>query len=249
MCGRYANYSSADDVVRVFGVDLVSAVLAPSWNIAPTHDVAIIVQSPVGSDPPGNSSVRELCVARWGLIPPWIATPGTGPPLINARAETLTSKPSFRSAASRRRAIVLASGYYEWVTNPDGSKTPLFLHPPYGGLVGFAGVFEWGRPSTLPGRAAHDRPPCSVAIVTRAASDILGHIHDRMPVVVPPDFADPWLDPALTGREEVDALLRALPDPELIPREVSPAVGSVRNNTADLVAPIPGFDRHQELPG
>ncbi|MDR1151161.1 MAG: SOS response-associated peptidase [Bifidobacteriaceae bacterium] len=245
MCGRYANYHAHDIVARAFGIDRIEERLDPSWNVAPTQRVAIVTDDAAPS--PGDAPVRVLRGARWGLVPPWVKDPSAGPLLINARSETLTVKPAFRAAASRRRAIVPASGYFEWQADHGRPKVPYYLAPADGGPLGFAGVAGWWRPASSMGvstREAGDggdeeedgpRWLASVAIVTRPAADAVGHIHDRMPVVVPPDAVDAWLDPSLTGRHEVDAMLGAMPPPVLVPRRVSRAVGSVRNNSAALI--------------
>jgi putative SOS response-associated peptidase YedK len=165
------------------------------------------------------------------LVPRWASDPASGPLLINARSETVTSKPAFRAAAQRRRAIVPASGYYEWQAHPTGPKTPYYLTSDTGDPLGFAALYEWWRPAS----SADADWLVSVTIITRAATDTLGHVHDRMPVVVPADLLDAWLDPGLTDRADVAGLLASIPDPVLVPREVSRAVNSVRNNGPDLV--------------
>jgi len=205
-------------MASAFAADLVLEEPAASWNVAPTQRIAVVR---VADD---EGPQRVLSGARWGLVPSWSKEIG-GPPLINARAETLTTKPAFRAAARRHRAIVPANGYFEWA--PGTPKTPYFLHAPADGLLGFAGVCEfWQGP---------DGWLCSTAIVTRATTDALGHIHDRMPVVVPRDLVDAWLDPSLTSADGVDALLHSIPDPELTPRPADHAVGSVRNNYPGLI--------------
>ena len=225
MCGRFASFSSTDDIARAFAVELVLQGAAPSWNVAPTHEVSVVVEA---VDEDQSAPLRTLRTARWGFVPSW-ATSISGPPLINARAETLVSKPSFRAAAKRHRAIVPANGYYEW-TGTRAAKVPFFLHASDDGLLGFAGVYDWWRVA--------DEWLCSVAIVTRPATDTLGHIHDRMPLVVPSDLVDAWLDPSLTSADGVDALLHSIPDPDLAPRRVGPEVGSVRNDHPGLIVPV-----------
>jgi putative SOS response-associated peptidase YedK len=154
--------------------------------------------------------------------------------LINARSETVTVKPAFRAAAQRRRAIVPASGYFEWQAHPTGPKTPYYLTSEEGNPLGFAALYEWWRPAS----SADVDWLVSVTIITRSATDAVGHVHDRMPVVVPRSLLDAWLDPGLTGRADVAALLASIPDPVLVPREVSRAVNSVRSNSPELVKPL-----------
>jgi putative SOS response-associated peptidase YedK len=125
------------------------------------------------------------------------------------------SKPSFRAAARYRRAIIPASGYYEWTHDPGGAAIPFFLHDPDQPCLGFAGLYEWWK---LPDGGWI----CSTTIITKPALDSLGHIHDRMPVVIAPTMADAWLDPQTTDTDQVDALLHEIPDPRLVPTPRAP---------------------------
>lgn len=178
-----------------------------------------------------------LDVARWGLVPPWAKDPKGGAKAINARIETVTEKPMFRTAALKRRALIPANGYYEWQKGEDGKKAAIYLHPERDDLLAFAGLYEfWPDPAK-----AEDDPEkwlMSATIITRNATDALGHIHDRCPVLVPPAFYADWLDPHLTGRSDVEQLLAALPEPHLVPRAVSDKVNSVRNNGPELIEAV-----------
>ena len=223
MCGRYAD-AREEEIVEAFDVRRILRHQEASANVCPTQTVRIVV------DPAERP--RQLCGARWGLVPSW-ARGIDGRPLINARAETVTAKPSFRQAAQRRRALVPAAGYYEWATGPEKAKTAYFLHPDDDGVLGFAGLYEWWRLpsesqpglvdlSKLDDGCVADGWLCSTTIITRPATDALGAIHDRMPVVVPPDLVDAWLDPTLTSPDAVDALLAGIPDPVLVPTPRTP---------------------------
>jgi len=154
--------------------------------------------------------------------------------MINARSETITEKPSFKRAASKRRAILPADGYFEWQKNEHG-KTPYFLHG--NGVLAMAGLYElWPNPD-LP----EDDPNkwlWTTTVLTRPAQDALGHIHDRSPVILPETFWEHWLDPDLNSLEDVDALLNSVPEPHLEPYEVETAVNSPRNNTPELLNPV-----------
>ena len=209
MCGRYVA-PGEQDITDTFDVSQVAWHGEGSMDVRPTDVVGVVCQD--------AKDGADVCLRpmRWGLIPSWTkAMPSR--PLINARAETLTEKPSFRAAASRRRAIVPALGYYEWAMAPSGKKTPFFLHPPEGGVIGFAGIYEWWHvPAGVVVRGAEDDWLCSMAIVTRPAMDSIGQIHDRMPVVVPPDLISDWLDSQQTGSDVVAEMLAAMPDPELV---------------------------------
>ncbi|WP_127129182.1 SOS response-associated peptidase [Georgenia sp. SYP-B2076] len=232
MCGRYANARRDTDLAAAFRVDdIVGDDLGPSWNVAPMQDVrAVLERSPRGE--PDGAATRQLRTTRWGLVPSWSRDPRTGARLINARSETITEKPSFKAAALRRRCLVPADGYYEWQKLEDGQKQPYFLHGD--APLAFAGLYELWPDPTLP----DDHPGrwlWTNTILTTTATDALGHIHDRTPVIVPPDLVDDWLDPATTDAADVRAMIDAMPSPTLTPRRVGKAVGNVRNDGPELV--------------
>jgi len=172
---------------------------------------------------------RELAPVRWGLIPAWAKDPADLPLLINARAEGIEEKASFRNAFRRRRCLVPASGFYEWQARGRGAKQPFYIAPPDGGLIAFAGLWE-----TYAGRDGSEID--TGAIVTKAASESLAPIHSRMPVMLPPErFAD-WLDPA-TPPEIAREMLEEAEDGGLEPVPVSTRVNSVSNDDEGLIAP------------
>lgn len=227
--------TSTDDLLAEFGVQhVVHPAPAPSWNVAPTDPVAMVTERRGGDASIGSGPVRELRTARWGLVPHWAKQRSAGLSMINARAETLATKPAFRAAAARRRCLVPANGYYEW-SGPERIKTPYFLHGAHGEILAMAGLYEIWRDPALPDDHP-DRLLWTVAVVTRAAPDALGHIHDRSPVVVPGDLRDDWLDCA-GAAPDVQDLLAAIPPPNLVPRQVGRAVGNVRNNGPSLIEP------------
>ena len=267
MCGRFSLFADDDELVSLFDIDLLLGEHSPSWNEAPSQRIRVVMDRAVPEDPTdaapapvdaartgggtpssmaavgGNPAApahpsridRQLRLLEWGLVPSWAKPPLR--PMINARAETLTTKPSFRSAAVRRRCLVPANGYFEWQAGVgSGGKQPWFLSEGEGDpVMAFAGIYEaWRDPD-----GGEDSPwLLTCAIITRSAPDALGEIHDRSPVVVPPGLWDAWLDPALTDRDRVDNLLRALPTPALVPRKVGRAVGNVRNDGPGLITPI-----------
>ncbi len=207
--------------------------LAPSWNIAPTDEIRFITQRPDAD----GALERRLETARWGLVPSWAKDPKAGARLINARSETVTGKPSFRTAAAERRALIPMNGYYEWQKNPDGSKTPTYLHPQdEDELLGVAGLYEFWPNPELP----EDHPGkwlVTATVITTSATDALGHIHDRTPLIIPGELHADWLDPHTTGKTDVQRLIDAIPKPHLVPRIVGKEVGSVRNNGPQLIKP------------
>lgn len=240
MCGRFVVADVGSELVGVLRVDLVGDDLPePSYNIAPTTKVAIVLDS-IKTEPP----TRRLEAARWGLVPSWAKDLSIGVKAFNARSEELEDKPMFRKALEKRRAVVPASGYYEWkqVPGADGKiqKIPHYIHPAGDDPLFFAGLYEWWKD---PAKADDDpdRWVLSFTILTRDAIGHLGSIHDRMPLFLDPDFADAWLDPTVENVGDIlDAAVDAAPDvaATLEDHVVSAAVGNVRNNSPALLDPV-----------
>ena len=144
MCGRFASTQTDADLVRAFRAEeVVGEQLAPSYNIAPTQPVRAVLERTPREEPEAPPPIRQIRTARWGLIPSWVKDRKIGSRVINARAETITEKPSFKAAASRRRCLVPANGYFEWEKR-DGVKVPHFLHGD--GVLGMAGLYELAAP-------------------------------------------------------------------------------------------------------
>ncbi|WOQ15537.1 SOS response-associated peptidase [Raineyella sp. W15-4] len=228
MCGRYASSARVDDLVDEFEItEVVAGVPGPSWNVAPTDVVRAVVE---------RRGVRSLVPMRWGLVPSWAKDPAGAARLINARAETAGAKPAFRSAYLRRRCLLPADGYYEW-EKAGSQRRPWFIHRADGRPLAMAGLWEvW-----FDDRLAKDDPGrmlISCAVLTTAATDDLGRIHERMPVPVRPEVRDAWLDRDLQDREQIAGLLAGDPGAGITGHPVSPAVGKVANNSPDLVAPL-----------
>lgn len=235
----FLSTSTGSELVGVLHVDLEADELPPpSYNVAPTASVAIVLDS-AKTDPP----TRRLESARWGLVPAWAKDPSIGARAINARAEELEDKPMFRRAFEKRRAIVPATGYYEWkhLTAADGKlqKIPHYIHPADGDPMFFAGLYEWWKD---PSKSDDDpaRWLLSFTILTRDSIGPFGSNHDRMPLLVAPDFADAWLDPDPGNlRDLLDAAIDAAPEvaATLDDYVVSKAVGNVRNDSPALIEP------------
>lgn len=222
MCGRFAIWAE-DGVLRpLFEVDeTVGEGLQPSWNLRPREFARVVLE---------RNSSRQLRTLKWGFVPSWAKAANR--PAINARAETLIHKPYFRLAAARQRCLVPANGYFEWQDlGSNSSKQPWFLSAgPSDSVMAFAGVFDaWLNPE-LP-EDDPDRWLRTFAIVTRPTPDALGQIHDRAPVVVPAGFVDEWLDSKIQEPHRVRDLLREIPDPSLVPRQVGP----IRGNGPELI--------------
>ncbi|MFB8387411.1 SOS response-associated peptidase [Microbacterium sp. NPDC055910] len=235
MCGRFVVASAGSELVGVLRVDVAGDDLPPpSYNIAPTSTVGIVLDSSK-TDPP----TRRLEPARWGLVPGWAKDPKIGSRAFNARAEELEDKPMFRTALQRRRAVVPASGYFEW-KSADGAKVPHYIHPADGSPLFFAGLYEWWKD---PAKADDDpsRWLLSFTILTRDSIGRLGSIHDRMPLFVDADHADAWLDTDTDNvRDVLDAAIDAAPAvaETLDDHVVSTAVGNVRNDSPALIEPV-----------
>ena len=240
MCGRFVVAGAASELVALFDVDLPAEELpAPSWNIAPTDRVPVIIDTiPKGADPE-SEPVRRLEGARWGLVPSWAKDVSVGVKAFNARIETVATSGQFKNAFAKRRAIIPATGYYEWKT-VDGVKTPNFIHLPDGELLVFAGLYEWWR-NPEAGDDSPDKWLLSTSILTRDAVGDLAGIHDRMPVFLDPSLIEEWLDPSTAGSDELLDQVAA-GGAELANTaqfyEVDRAVGNVRNNSPELALPI-----------
>lgn len=226
MCGRYASSRGAGYLVEHFGVDepveeSVASQVPPSWNVAPTDPTWVVAV---------DAGARVLRPARWGLVPHW-AGQRRGRPLINARRETVATAPAFRAAFARRRCLVPADGYYEWqpLAGPGKhGKQPWYLTSRDGAPLPMAGLYEV--------RFEDGAARWTCTVLTTSASDDLGEIHDRTPLLVPRDEWTRWLDPEVPHPGDdllvpgVAGVLDAWP--------VGPRVGDVRNDGPELVAPV-----------
>lgn len=252
MCGRYAASRDAGGLVEEFEVDAdESGDVAPSWNVAPTDTAPVVLdrapRTPDG-EPDRSSATRRLRALRWGLVPSWAKDRAIGARLINARVETLLDKPAFRRAASTRRCLVPADGWFEWQVSPVATdakgkprKQPFFISRRDGSSTALAGVYEFWRPADADPQD-HQAWLTTFAVLTTRAETGLDRIHDRMPVVLDREVWKRWLDPELTDPEEVTAMLRPVPAGRFLAVPVSARVGSVRVNDPGLVAPLPVDD-------
>ncbi|WP_425308768.1 SOS response-associated peptidase [Ammonicoccus fulvus] len=240
MCGRYAASADVDQLVEEFEIDEVTeAPEAPSWNLAPTDPVPAVVERLPKDAEPDAVAVRKLVQLRWGLVPSWSKDARGGARMINARFETVDTKPAYRKAFASRRCLLPADGYYEWYTQ-EGSKKkqPYFIHRGDGDLLVMAGIYEFWRDDSLPaGDPGAWVTSCS--IITTSATDALGRIHDRMPMIIRREAWDAWLDPRQTDPDTARSLL-GVTDAELLEAyAVGPAVGNVRADGPELVMQLP----------
>jgi putative SOS response-associated peptidase YedK len=227
VCGRFAFYSPHEAVVRLFGLSDDTPAIEPGYNIAPASFIATVRAS---SDP--GDATRRLARLYWGLVPAWARDKSIGARLTNARAETLHEKPAFRQAYRKRRALVPADGYYEWMKMGSGPKQPYFIQPASGTPFGLAALWEsWRDP-------ASGEPLESVALVTTAAARNVAHIHDRMPVIVPREAYAEWLGPSNQDVGRLGSLLEAAAAQQLVARPVSRLVSNARNQGPALIEPV-----------
>ena len=219
MCGRYAINAEPDALGRYFGVDqLLAERLEPSFNVAPTDPVYAVAE---------HRGDRQLGVFRWGLIPHWAAD-RRGPLNINARAETVATKPAFRDSLRRRRCILPATGFFEWGHTGTG-KRPYFVRMADDAPMAMAGIWAaWRDPET-------EEWIRSAAVITTTANRGLAPIHTRMPVILEPDFWDIWLDRDLREAGAVAPLLAPLGESKLTWYRVSRQINSVRNTLASNI--------------
>ncbi|WP_099866332.1 SOS response-associated peptidase [Pararhizobium haloflavum] len=229
MCGRFALTAMPEELREVFGV-MEAEDFPPRYNIAPTQPI-LIVRARQNLPPGSNRPMRELMLARWGLIPGWAKDPSKLPLLFNARSETAHEKAAFRAAMRHRRILVPASGFYEWRRSDKGRSgaRPFWIRPRQGGIVAFAGLLE-----TYLGADGSEID--TAAVLTTRANATLAPIHDRMPVVIAPDAFSRWLDCKDSEPRDVADLLGPADDDFFERVPVSQAVNKVANDNPDLQA-------------
>ena len=263
MCGRYAASRAPEDLVGLFDVERwePGETLAPDWNVAPTKPVhAVLERALKGEEADGSGRpVRQLRALTWGLVPSWAKSPDLGVKMINARAETVHEKPAYRRAFTARRCLLPADGYYEWEQRPASEgeeapkggkrakKQPYFVTPADGSVMAMAGLYEFWRDPTLPPDHPQSwRVTCTVLTTAAETAPFVGadggagprslaDIHPRMPLALPADRWDAWLDPGHTEGESLRGLLAPPQEGGMRAYPVSMRVSNARNNGPDLV--------------
>src|SRR5579862_7359955 len=224
MCGRYVIISTPEAVRALFGYS-EQPNFPPRYNVAPTQPIPVVRL---------DNGKRSFALMRWGLLPAWVKDPKAFPLLINARGESVLDKPAFRNAMRRRRCLIPTDGFYEWQPGPP--KRPYFVQAKRGAdgtapPLAFAGLYEtWTGPN--------GEELDTAAIITTTANRTLSPIHDRMPVFVPPQAFDLWLDCANVEADVAAALIAPAEDRLLEAYEISTAVNRVANDSAALIAPV-----------
>lgn len=219
MCGRFALTLPDDAVARLFDARLSNdSTTAHGQNICPTQKVLTILS---------RAGQRHAGPMRWGFLPHWYKSETDGPSLINARAETIATKPAFAAAVRTRRCLIPVTGFYEWTKDADGARMPWYIYPPDGGVLAFAGVWQvWAQAETR---------HATCAIVTCAANDSLSALHHRMPVILAPQDWPKWLGEDGHGAAP---LMRPAPENAVRFHRVGPAINSNRACGDTLIDPL-----------
>lgn len=219
MCGRFTRGASIDVIADEFGVAEIFTELQPSFNIAPTQNLVSVV----------NDGQKKLVTMRWGLVPSWAKDLSLGSKMINARADTLTEKASFKNLIRKRRCLIVADGFYEWKAEGK-EKTPYYIQLKSRQLFAFAGLYDlWSSPQ--------DGELTTCTIITTDANDFMQPIHHRMPVILSPEERDAWLDPGIKDQSYFLEMLKPYDAQGFKAHAVSKQVNSPKNNGPELILP------------
>jgi putative SOS response-associated peptidase YedK len=230
MCGRYVSVRSNEDLTEEFdAIDATDgAWQAPSYNVAPTDPVRVVVNRPLRDEngTAAKSPTRQLRVVSWGLVPSWADDRKTQSKMFNARLESVATTNAFRRAYAKRRCLVPADGWYEWQL-VEGRKQPIYMTPEDGHSIAFAGLYEfWGE---------HGQTLTTCTIITAAATGVLAEIHNRMPLVLPRHAWEQWLDPDVADPKDLLASWDEARGEHLELRPVATLVNKVDNNGPELL--------------
>jgi putative SOS response-associated peptidase YedK len=220
MCGRFVRITPIPVIVKRFKTKQMFADLAPNYNIAPSQEIVIIK----------DEGVRQLVQCTWGFVPSWAKDPSIGNKMINARSETVAEKPAFRSAFKKKRCLVIADGFYEW--KAEGKKKfPMYIRLKSKEPFGFAGLYNvWKAPD--------GNQLCTCTIITTEANEAVKPIHDRMPVILPMDREDIWINPGVEDKEILLSVLKPYPSEEMEAYEVSTKVNTPSYNSSENIKAV-----------
>lgn len=220
MPGRFVRKSTIEVIAQEFEVKKVTSDLNPSYNIAPGDNIAAII----------NDGTNRLIQFRWGLIPSWAKDSSIGNKMINARAETLNEKPSFRTAFKKRRCLIVADGFYEWRKEGKG-KTPLYFHLKSNRPFGLAGLYDiWTSPE--------GKQISTCTIITTEPNELMKPIHNQMAVIISKAQEALWLDPVIQDERLLLSVLKPYDSREMEAYDVSQIVNSPRNNSPECIKPV-----------
>jgi len=220
MCGRFVRSSPIEKIITEFRVKKTLDQTGPSYNIAPAQDILII----------NHEGEKQLIACTWGFIPSWAKDPSIGHKTINARAETVAEKPMFRSAFRKHRCLVIADGFYEW-EKKEKKKVPFYIRLRTAKPFGFGGLYShWTSPE--------GKTVCTCTIITTTANALIEAIHDRMPVIIPKDKEDLWLDPEMKDDDILLDLLKPYPAELMEMYEVSTNVNIPAFRSHEAITPV-----------
>ncbi len=222
MCGRFVGFRSLEQLKAHFPIDKAACDVTENYNVAPSQEVLAIVN---------RDKENWLDMFHWGLVPFWAKDVSMGTRLINARAETVATKPSFRNAFKKRRCLIPADGFFEW-KGKKGQKQPVFVKLPDDTPFAFAGLWEMWNP-----KDDTDSIYQSCTIITTEASDSMRDIHHRMPVILRPDVYAPWLDDGNDGSSVLENIITSGFHTDFVSHPVSKQVNSARNNDSSNIKP------------
>ena len=236
MCGRYVAAAPPSEIAKYFAAAApTETVLEPSYNVAPTNEVYAVVE---------RDDERRLEHLRWGLVPLWAKDVAIGSKMINARAEGIAKKNAYRHAFRKQRCIIPADGFFEWkVVEGEKRKQPMYIHRVDGEPLAFAGLWETWR-----GPERDDEPLYTCTIITTSANETMAPVHNRMPVILPPDRWEQWLDPDMQDIDELEKFLLPAPPSLLTLYPISTAVNHVRNKGPELIVPLADSPEPGKLP-
>jgi len=224
MCGRFAQATSLSQLARQFGAETSVDIAVPGYNVAPTSTVAVVRI-------PKPGAVRVMEGLKWGFIPSWAKDPALGAKMANARSETASEKPSFRAALKARRCLIPADGFFEWKAGKT-PKLPYYFTLKSGEPLALAGLWErWKPPAGGP-------EVVTFTLLTVGANELMAAVHDRMPVILPPEDWAAWLDPTLQDVTRIQEFLKPFPSGQMACRMVSTYVNSPRNQGPKCIEPI-----------
>jgi len=224
MCGRFTLTATFTEIIQRFEIDaaIQEELYNPNYNVAPSQSVLSVIN---------DGSKNRLGFLRWGLIPPWSKEMKIGYKMINARAETIAEKPSFRNPFQKKRCLIIADSFYEWKRHEDKTKTPMRIKLKSDGLFAMAGLWErWISPQ---GESIY-----SCSVITTTPNELVKDIHDRMPVILKPSDEKIWLDPAISDIDQLNQLLMPMTHDLMETYEVSSLVNSPKNNSIELIREI-----------
>jgi len=231
MCGRYVLAKDYEELKARFGLTQSDFTMKPRYNIAPQQENPVIVRGLSDREPTINGGAPRLEIMQWGLVPHWAKDPKIGYKMINARAESVAEKPSFREPFKKQRCLVPATGFYEWPLDPKNPKrkVPLFVHLKTDDLFAFAGIWSlWGEGENL---------KKTYSLITTEPNPMLAKYHDRMPVILSRAEEEKWLDPT-SDIGELQKLLDPYPADQMEAYEVSTLVNKPVNDSPENIKPV-----------